>query len=1561
MKTIFRNKIRLQLLPVLLLLVFAAAGLAGAEQVHADALIWYTVNMKPGDTYDVSNAKKNTTVFIDQSGSYTIKGESRYVRVLVQSGGVDLYLADGLNINCGVDSYCGSCTAPIWVKDKDGTIKIISQKGADVYLEGYMCPAIRKEGTKSKLVFETEDVDQPGTITAKGGIACAGIGSVPYADEASANTMGNITINSGNIIAKGVNGAAGIGGAHHCDATDITINGGNIKAYSYDYDGAAIGSGAEAAADGIIINGGTVYAEAMKGTAIGSGTQPLNFDIPVTAKNIIINGGTVTAKNQTGGATIGSGSNGGAQNIQINGGSVTATNLGAGPAIGCGTGSNEKPRTGEVKIRGGFITAEAGGTSPGIGAGKRSGQGDYDEPGENYAYTEISGGTIVAKGGPDADSGIGGPGDAKTVITGGSINTDHISGTVVNGDGENVHRIDVTFKSIPKDGSGYAIKDLNIGQRMDYGLEDVYLFDVDADKHTGMFYPWLSGNASGWAQAMLETISATSVKKTKYYGDLSFTDGDTDGDAKLERELIPGTDVELRLEGDTTAEAGSAVAIPGENHLFDINPNLHPGTFPAGYYLHGGTKIADENGNLEMNVAGYTDEGGRWNYTESDPAPTLYCRTQGYSYKVKFNGNKPRGASKEVSGSMSELTEYYDQSFNLPACQFVLPGYRFKGWNTRADGRGTDYENIAREVKDLAPVDLREVTLYAQWEALRYDVKLTLVNGDNTSSTYKMEMTFDQSDTLPTFASLMKEEGWELPEKAVFHGWNRGAQFGNFYADGAQVFNLCTLSQTENGWTIEPWTLDAEFITGEKLTIATKENGKRFDVPWQQGENMGFHIEETDRMVSKSDSTGTYTIDLTGLNPGTYHLTMDSDDYVIPADKREFIFDGKPVSINLDYYTVTIDAEDHITSPSGGTTQPTELIHLPVGAKINVSAAAELGYHFDGYSVTGVPPEGFVTFDPQEADQSELPVRGEAKITAHAAANVYTVKFDPNGNNVTGTMADQYMVYNQSQDLFANRFKRTGGTFTGWNTKKDGSGDAITDKQSVKNLTTEQGYTVTLYAQWDMEKYAIDYDLADGTLPSGKDNPTEYTAATPTFKLNAPEKEDHEFTGWVGTDLKQPAKEVTIEEGSTGDRDYAALWKIKQFTVTFVENGGTGVEEQIVQIHKKAQKPENPTREGYAFGGWYADKGLTKAFDFNMEITEDTAIYAKWNRIAFNISYDLDGGVLPEGETNPNRYREDSPTFTLNNPVREDYDFTGWTGTGLSEPTEKVTIEKGSAGDRAYTATWAIRQFKVTFEENGGTGIDEQIVKIHQKAQKPEDPTREGCTFQGWYADQELTMVFDFDQEITKDTTIYAKWKENTKPVVKSSGVLLVKMKAKGKRSMTISWNKVRGATGYDIFFGRCGGKAGTTAKKVKTIKAGKNLRWTRTGLKKKTAYKAYVKAFKVKNGKKKYIKTSPLMRAYTSGGSGKYTNARAVKVNKVKVTLKKGKTFRIKAKVLKLKKGKKLMRNKHVPLLRYLSSDKKVATVSKAGKITAKAKGTCRIYVYAHNGVRKTIKITVK
>ena len=203
--------------------------------------------------------------------------------------------------------------------------------------------------------------------------------------------------------------------------------------------------------------------------------------------------------------------------------------------------------------------------------------------------------------------------------------------------------------------------------------------------------------------------------------------------------------------------------------------------------------------------------------------------------------------------------------------------------------------------------------------------------------------------------------------------------------------------------------------------------------------------------------------------------------------------------------------------------------------------------------------------------------------------------------------------------------------------------------------------------------------------------------------------------------------------------------------------------------------------------------------------------------------------------------------------------------------------------------------------------------------------------------------------------------KPEPKPA-KVSGTLMAKMIAKGKNKLALSWTKIKGAKGYDVFFAKCNSKGKENAcKKVKSIEGNKTFKWSKTGLKKGTDYKAYVKAYVMKDGKKKYVKKSPLMRAYAGNGNKKFTNAKAVKVKKAKVTLKKGKTFKIKAKVAKVKKGKKLFPKKHVATVRYLSTNKKIATVSKSGKIKAAGKGKCVVYAYAHNGVSKKIKVTVK
>ena len=99
----------------------------------------------------------------------------------------------------------------------------------------------------------------------------------------------------------------------------------------------------------------------------------------------------------------------------------------------------------------------------------------------------------------------------------------------------------------------------------------------------------------------------------------------------------------------------------------------------------------------------------------------------------------------------------------------------------------------------------------------------------------------------------------------------------------------------------------------------------------------------------------------------------------------------------------------------------------------------------------------------------------------------------------------------------------------------------------------------------------------------------------------------------------------------------------------------------------------------------------------------------------------------------------------------------------------------------------------------------------------------------------------------------------------------------------------------------------------------------------------------------------------FTNVKAKNYTNAKKVKLNKKKVTLNVGKTFKIKAKTVKVSKGKKLLSKKHAKRYRYYSSRKAVAKVTKKGKIKAVGKGKCVIYVFAQNGLYTKINVTVK
>lgn len=66
------------------------------------------------------------------------------------------------------------------------------------------------------------------------------------------------------------------------------------------------------------------------------------------------------------------------------------------------------------------------------------------------------------------------------------------------------------------------------------------------------------------------------------------------------------------------------------------------------------------------------------------------------------------------------------------------------------------------------------------------------------------------------------------------------------------------------------------------------------------------------------------------------------------------------------------------------------------------------------------------------------------------------------------------------------------------------------------------------------------------------------------------------------------------------------------YTVSFNTNGGSTVQAQKLRSAQKVVKPDDPVKDGYTFGGWYADKHLTTPYDFTLGVTKSFTIYAKW-------------------------------------------------------------------------------------------------------------------------------------------------------------------------------------------------------------------------------------------------------------------------------------------------------------------------------------------------------------
>ena len=350
----------------------------------------------------------------------------------------------------------------------------------------------------------------------------------------------------------------------------------------------------------------------------------------------------------------------------------------------------------------------------------------------------------------------------------------------------------------------------------------------------------------------------------------------------------------------------------------------------------------------------------------------------------------------------------------------------------------------------------------------------------------------------------------------------------------------------------------------------------------------------------------------------------------------------------------------------------------------------------------------------------------------------YAVTLHPSGGTINNGNVTEY-IYGVGATLpTADDMTYTGHTFKGWYDNEGLTGDPV-----MAIGGTEMG-NKEYWAKWEINQYTITFDTAGGSAiaPITQDYGTAITApADPT-------REGYTFAGWdTAIPATMPAHNMTI----------TAQWTVNQYTITFDTDGGSEVAPITQDYGSAITAPAAPTREGYTFTGW--DKTIPATMPAG-----DMTITAQWTVNQYTITYDLDGGTA---EGNPDTYTVETDAFTLKNPTRPGYTFTGWSGTGLTgEDNLTVTIPKGSTGNRSYTAHWSLNTYSITYDLNGGTAsgnptsytVESATITLNQ-------PTKTGYTFTGWSGTDltgEDNLTVTIPAGSTGDRSYTAHWSLNT-------------------------------------------------------------------------------------------------------------------------------------------------------------------------------------------------------
>lgn len=389
---------------------------------------------------------------------------------------------------------------------------------------------------------------------------------------------------------------------------------------------------------------------------------------------------------------------------------------------------------------------------------------------------------------------------------------------------------------------------------------------------------------------------------------------------------------------------------------------------------------------------------------------------------------------------------------------------------------------------------------------------------------------------------------------------------------------------------------------------------------------------------------------------------------------------------------------------------------------------------------------------------------GEREYIANWEATTYSISYDglseeeknSLGNKTKYTILDTITLKEPTFRYDSDGDKTE--KFIGW---EDEDGNVSTNVV-ISNSFGNKTYT----AKWEAvspNTYTITYNLDNGSCS----NPTSFTKKTETFKLNNPEKDGYKFTGWSGTDLEgNNNKDVYVNKGTRKNLEFTAHYNPITYSISYDYNGGSGNNTDTYTIEDEVTVT-NPTRNYYDFVGW-TGTGLNQSTK-DLVISEgnfgNRSYKANWKAKSYNIEYVLDNGVV---NGNPDTYTVED-TFKLKNPTKPGYEFTGWTGIGITTPSNDFTIPAGTNGKITLTAHYVANQYTISFDVNTTgeyTGsMSNQTFTYDTPQNLNENKFKvEGYTFIGWNTQSDgLGTSYTDKEEVNNLATsgnvkLYAQW-----------------------------------------------------------------------------------------------------------------------------------------------------------------------------------------------------------